>query len=183
MITTGAVDGDLIEQFKDDIAAFDVVESVTSKPGQREVSVKVSKTDDGVPHPHRELGDVEDGYVKCEKYVIGLLGGSGHSPGDHYVHKLSVSPYCPECWDAPQKGLDEDDPRCRDCSRHDNLLKAKPGVTVLVEAGDDNYGVRAEPGDVIEATADEDGLVRGPDGVFNDGRFQIIGRVQGDDDE
>jgi len=183
MITTGAVDGDLIEQFKNDISGHDSVVSVTAKSGQRAVKVKVEKNDDGVPHPHRDLGDVEDGVIKCEKYVVGLLAGSGHSPGDHYVHKLSVSPYCQECWDAAQKGLDEDDNRCKECSFGDNLLKAKPGVTVLVEAGDDNWGVRAEPGDVVEATADEDGLARDDDGVFNNGRFQIIGRVQGDDDE
>lgn len=177
MITTGAVHDDLIEQFKDDVRQFDAVERVTSKSGQRAVKVTVRKNDDGgVPKVHRELGELSANVVKCDHYVISRLAGGGSLPGDKHAIHLAVSPYCQKCWDAPQDGVHDDDDRCKDCRHGDNLLEAKPGVTVLVEAGDQAVGYRADPGDVIEATADDDGFVRDDDGVFNDERFEIIGR-------
>lgn len=180
MITTGAVDSDVIEQFKNDIQQYDSVEAVYVNHG-RSLSVKVQKTDDGVPSPHRDLGDIVDGNVVTDDYIVSGLAGSGHSPGDKYVHKVAVSPPCSDCGDAPQKGLDEDDDRCSDCAFGDNLLSAEPGTTAIVEAVD-VWGCRHDEGDQVEATADDDdGFLRGPEGVFNSGRYDVVEIVDGGD--
>lgn len=185
MITTGAVDEDLIEQFKTDMEAFDCVSHVSRNHG-RSVNVKVQKNENGVPYPQKELGEIKDGNIVTDDYAISRLAGSGHAPGDKYTHCLAVSPLCSECGEKPQKGLDEDDDRCSDCSFGDNLLSAEPGTTAVVEAGEEVYGVRHEEGEQFEATADEDGFLRDDDDrVMNNGRYSIVEIVDSptDDDE
>ena len=96
MITTRFVDSDLIEQFIDDVSEHDAVESAYRKGGRR-VFVSVRKNDDGVPSPHHELGEIKNGEVVCDDYVVTRLSGSGHAPGDRYTHTLAVSPKCESC--------------------------------------------------------------------------------------
>lgn len=174
MITSGAVNTDLIEQFKNTMQQRDDVDGVWRQHG-RSVHLKVHKDADGnVPRPHRDLGDIVDGHVITDDYAVTALAGSGHAPGDKYTHALAVSPLCGECGEAPQKGLDDDDDRCADCAFGDNLLTVSPGETCIVEAVDVE-GVYHEEGDRIEATADDDGILRGPDdGVFNKGRYKVV---------
>jgi len=117
MITTSCVNGDLIEQFKDDMAAHPDVDAVFRKHGKT-LHLKVNKSDDGVPKPHRELGELVDGDVVADGYVVSTLVGSGHAPGDKYTHVLAVSPKCGRCGDAPAEYEDDGQGLCHDCHLH-----------------------------------------------------------------
>lgn len=95
-VNTDAADGDLIEQFKDDMQQYDCVEAVYACGGV-EVKVKVKKNDRGAPDPRRDEGELVDGHFVMDDYAVGNLSGSGSSPGGYYVRRCSVTPKCDDC--------------------------------------------------------------------------------------
>ena len=120
IVNTDAADGDLIEQFKNDVAAFDYVDSVYRKGGV-EVCVKVEKRDtDGfgrVPDPRKDMDDLTltDGKYVGSDYVVGNLTGSGSSPGGYYVHHFHVNPVCDHCGEGAGEEEVDGDVVCWSC--------------------------------------------------------------------
>lgn len=171
MITNAAVDMSIIEQFKADVGALEYVDRVSHDHG-RALRVTVVAGDDGVPRPHHELGELKKGSVYAEDYVVSKLSGGGHAPGEKYTFRLAVSPYCEECGEDYQV---DDEGRCSSCRRHRNLLTAEPGETVTVEASGDVFGIRYDPGEAFEASADDNGVLRDESGKsLNDGRYEVV---------
>lgn len=152
---------DRIEQFIDWVEAQDNVERATRQTG-RAVKVRVSKTDAGVPKPWAADGapfELIDGEYHGDDYIITMLSGGGHAPGDQYVHRLAISPFCVVCDDRPQ-GYDNG--LCGSCKVQMGLLTGPAGETAIVMAvhDDDGRGTMTDPGQVFEATADDGGVLR-----------------------
>lgn len=163
MITTAAVNQDLIDQFVRRVEEHPHVESAYQRNSTRKVKVIVSRDDDGnVPRPWSDWDDFEhtrDG-VKGDDYIIQKLSGGGSKPGDKWVRCIGISAYCEVCDDAPQE---DDHGLCGGCKVHRGLLTGPAGEEALVQAvhNDDGRGTATDPGQLIEATADGDGVLRG----------------------
>lgn len=160
MITTACVDDDLIEQFIDYCESHEGVVRATQAHG-RAVDVVVEKIDGDWPEPWTDDPDIEwvDGEWHADDYVISKLAGGGHKPGDKLSRRVGISPYCVVCGDRPQSN---DHGRCGACDVQEGLLTGPAGETAIVQAvhDDDGWGKVTDPGQVFEATAGDDGILR-----------------------
>jgi len=174
MIVSAAVHDDLIEQFLNRVEQHPDVESAFQKSG-RKVHVILSKNDDGgVATPWSDWDDTElvDGRWHSDDFIVSRVGGGGHRPGSGYVRVIGISAYCDVCGDAPQSN---DHGLCGSCKVQRGLLTGPAGSKAIIQAvhDDDSRGTITDPGQLFEATADDDGVLRADLEYGDDTREQV----------